>query len=203
MNIVCIIALLIIRFRRICRPIDCFRRIYANEGLLSFWRGNLANITRYFPSQALNFALKDQYRLLLAIGSVEEGRAALPLWKMVTQNLFVGAAAGVSSVAVVHPFDVARTRLAIDTLNRQGAREFRGSLHCIQFVYSQGGLSHVYRGFVLSAASVGIFRSLYLGGYDILKTHFGAAVTGSFLTRCAACMPVLLACRFPNPSVSR
>jgi solute carrier family 25 (adenine nucleotide translocator) protein 4/5/6/31 len=35
---------------------DCFRRTYADEGIVSLWRGNTANVIRYFPTQALNFA---------------------------------------------------------------------------------------------------------------------------------------------------
>jgi len=35
---------------------DAFSRTYADEGLLSLWRGNTANVIRYFPTQALNFA---------------------------------------------------------------------------------------------------------------------------------------------------
>lgn len=38
--------------------IDCFVRIPKEQGFLSFWRGNLANVIRYFPTQALNFAFK-------------------------------------------------------------------------------------------------------------------------------------------------
>lgn len=41
---------------------NCAVRVYAEEGLGSFWRGNLANVYRYFPSQALNFAFKDQFK---------------------------------------------------------------------------------------------------------------------------------------------
>ena len=36
--------------------VDCFSRTYADEGLVSLWRGNTANVIRYFPTQALNFA---------------------------------------------------------------------------------------------------------------------------------------------------
>ena len=36
--------------------IDCFRRTAQAEGVMSLWRGNTANVIRYFPTQALNFA---------------------------------------------------------------------------------------------------------------------------------------------------
>jgi len=39
--------------------INCFTRVSAEQGFNSFWRGNMANIIRYFPTQAFNFAFKD------------------------------------------------------------------------------------------------------------------------------------------------
>lgn len=30
---------------------DCFKRVIAEEGAVSLWRGNLANVLRYFPTQ--------------------------------------------------------------------------------------------------------------------------------------------------------
>lgn len=30
---------------------DCFKRVFREEGTLSFWRGNQANVIRYFPTQ--------------------------------------------------------------------------------------------------------------------------------------------------------
>ncbi|XP_037931546.1 ADP,ATP carrier protein-like [Teleopsis dalmanni] len=42
--------------------VDCFIRIPKEQGVASFWRGNLANVLRYFPTQALNFAFKDKYQ---------------------------------------------------------------------------------------------------------------------------------------------
>uniref|UniRef100_A0A5F8GID3 ADP/ATP translocase n=1 Tax=Monodelphis domestica TaxID=13616 RepID=A0A5F8GID3_MONDO len=41
---------------------DCIVRIPKEQGMLSFWQGNLANVIRYFPTQALNFAFKDKYK---------------------------------------------------------------------------------------------------------------------------------------------
>lgn len=32
--------------------IDCFARVSSEQGMASFWRGNMANVIRYFPTQA-------------------------------------------------------------------------------------------------------------------------------------------------------
>lgn len=34
---------------------NCFRRVLREEGVLSFWRGNQANVIRYFPTQVSFF----------------------------------------------------------------------------------------------------------------------------------------------------
>ena len=44
--------------------IDCVNKTYASEGVIPFWRGHLANFIGYFPTQALNFAFKDQIKAL-------------------------------------------------------------------------------------------------------------------------------------------
>lgn len=30
--------------------VDCFSRVSKEEGILALWRGNLANVLRYFPT---------------------------------------------------------------------------------------------------------------------------------------------------------
>lgn len=42
--------------------VDCAVRTYKDEGLVSFWRGNTANVVRYFPTQALNLSFKDFFK---------------------------------------------------------------------------------------------------------------------------------------------
>eukprot|EP00501_MAST-03F_sp_TOSAG23-6_P002089 GSMAST32.ASY1.ANO1.2182.1 assembled CDS len=60
--------------------VDVFVRVPKEQGVASFWRGNLANVVRYFPTQALNFMFKERYKT------------------------------GATSLAVVYPLDFARTR---------------------------------------------------------------------------------------------
>merc|ERR1712058_89944 len=44
--------------------VDCVQKTLRSEGVIPFWRGNLANVLRYFPTQALNFAFKDTIKAI-------------------------------------------------------------------------------------------------------------------------------------------
>ena len=78
-------------------------------GALSFWRGNVANCIRYFPTQALNFAFKDKIRTLFRQNQ-SDGQLV-----MLYKNVASGGAAGGLSLVFVYSLDYARTRLGNDT----------------------------------------------------------------------------------------
>ena len=86
---------------------DCFSRVYAEQGFFSFWRGNVVNVVRYFPTQALNFAFKDTYKKMFMDG-LDKNK---DFWKFFAGNLAAGGAAGATSLLIVYPLDFARTRL--------------------------------------------------------------------------------------------
>lgn len=52
---------------------DCFSRTIKNEGFGALWRGNVANVIRYFPTQALNLAFKDKYKELFGRDKKKHG----------------------------------------------------------------------------------------------------------------------------------
>jgi len=89
--------------------VDCFQRVVRDEGVVALWRGNLANVIRYFPTQALNFAFKDQFKRMFGFSQSKDG-----YWKWFAGNLASGGAAGASSLLFVYSLDYARTRLAND-----------------------------------------------------------------------------------------
>merc|ERR1712000_18300 len=68
---------------------DCFKRTIADEGVMSLWRGNTANVIRYFPTQALNFAFRDKFKKMFGFKKERDGYA---LW--MAGNLASGGAAG-------------------------------------------------------------------------------------------------------------
>jgi len=143
--------------------IDCVVRIPKEQGFLSFWRGNLANVIRYFPTQALNFAFKDKYKKIFLDGVKKD-----QFWRYFAGNLASGGAAGATSLCFVYPLDFARTRLAAD-VGKDGAREFKGLGDCLVKVAKSDGVKGLYQGFNVSVQGIIIYRAAYFGMYDTAK----------------------------------
>ena len=72
--------------------VDCFTRVVAEEGPKELWRGNWANVIRYFPTQALNFACNDFYKKTFCPYNPNTD-----FWKFFAGNLVSGGAAGASA----------------------------------------------------------------------------------------------------------
>jgi len=150
--------------------VDCFVRIPKEQGFLAFWRGNLANVIRYFPTQALNFAFKDKYKQLF-LGGVDKKKE---FWKFFAGNLASGGAAGATSLCFVYPLDFARTRLAADVGKGEGSREFKGLGDCLVKIFKADGIGGLYRGFFVSVQGIIIYRAAFFGLYDTAKGMTGA-----------------------------
>jgi len=144
--------------------VDCFVRIPKEQGFTAFWRGNLANVIRYFPTQALNFAFKDKYKQIFLSG-VDKKK---DFWKFFAGNLASGGAAGATSLCFVYPLDFARTRLAAD-VGKVGDREFSGLGNCLVSIFKSDGLKGLYRGFGVSVQGIIIYRAAFFGLYDTAK----------------------------------
>ncbi|XP_026702789.1 ADP/ATP translocase 1 [Athene cunicularia] len=145
--------------------IDCIVRIPKEQGIISFWRGNLANVIRYFPTQALNFAFKDKYKQIF-LGGVDRHKQ---FWRYFAGNLASGGAAGATSLCFVYPLDFARTRLAADVGKGASEREFTGLGDCIVKIFKSDGLKGLYQGFSVSVQGIIIYRAAYFGVYDTAK----------------------------------
>ncbi|XP_077449388.1 ADP/ATP translocase 2 [Stigmatopora argus] len=144
---------------------DCVTRIPKEQGFLSFWRGNLANVIRYFPTQALNFAFKDKYKKIFLDGVDKRAQ----FWRYFAGNLASGGAAGATSLCFVYPLDFARTRLAADVGKPGAGREFNGLGDCLVKIFRSDGLRGLYQGFNVSVQGIIIYRAAYFGMYDTAK----------------------------------
>lgn len=145
--------------------IDCFVRIPKEQGFSAFWRGNLANVIRYFPTQALNFAFKDVYKQIF-LGGVDQ---KTQFWRYFVGNLGSGGAAGATSLCFVYPLDYARTRLGADVGKGAADRQYNGLVDCIKKTLKSDGAVGLYRGFSVSVQGIIIYRAAYFGCYDTAR----------------------------------
>jgi len=145
---------------------DCFSRVTRDEGVIALWRGNMANVLRYFPTQALNFAFKDYFKRMFNYNKDRE------YWKWFGGNLASGGAAGACSLFFVYSLDYARTRLANDNKSSKkggGERQFNGLIDVYRKTLATDGIQGLYRGFSISCVGIVVYRGLYFGLYDSLK----------------------------------
>merc|ERR1712241_1215905 len=156
-----------IRQGRLAEPykgvVDCSQKTLRSEGVIPFWRGNLANVLRYFPTQALNFAFKDTIK---AIFKVDKGA---PQYVKFGTNILSGGFAGSLSLTFVYSPDYARTRLANDAKGKGGERQFNGLIDVYVKTLKTDGIQGLYRGFTISAVGIFIYRGMYFGMFDTLK----------------------------------
>lgn len=146
---------------------DCMIRVYKEEGLLSLWRGNWANVVRYFPTTALNFGFKGIFNNIFP-----KYDSKLNPVKFSIVQILAGGSAGACCMMFVYPLDFARTRMAADVIDKSGHRQFRGLTHCIGSIFKSDGIGGLYQGIGISLASIFIYRGLYFGGYDVGKKMF-------------------------------
>jgi solute carrier family 25 (adenine nucleotide translocator) protein 4/5/6/31 len=157
---------------------DCFKRVIAEEGTGQLWRGNMANVIRYFPTQALNFAFKDYFKRMFGYKKSEG------YWTWFAGNLASGGLAGASSLAFVYSLDYARTRLANDnkSAKKGGERQFNGLVDVYRKTIASDGVAGLYRGFAISCVGIIVYRGLYFGLYDSIKpVLLTGNLEGSFL----------------------
>lgn len=158
--------------------IDCTTRTMKSEGVFSFWRGNMANVIRYFPTQALNFAFKD------TVKSMFKTAKDAPQYEKFAKNILSGGVAGSLSLTFVYSLDYCRTRLANDAKSKDGKRQFNGMVDVYVKTIKSDGIQGLYRGFTISCVGIFIYRGMYFGLYDSIKPILlgeNASVLLSFL----------------------
>jgi len=144
--------------------IDCFRRVSEEQGIKAFWRGNLTNIIRYFPTQAFNFAFKDSIK-----GMFPKVDKKTQFGNFFAINLLSGGLAGAGSLLIVYPLDYARTRLASDV--GSGQRQFKGLSDCLRKTVKSTGISGLYNGVGVSIVGIIPYRGAYFGIFDTLGSY--------------------------------
>ncbi len=77
-------------------------RIVREEGVVGLWRGNLANVMRYFSTVSFNFAFNDHFQKIFMKKNMDMEKHIL---EYTIRMMAAGGAAGGLSLAINYPFE--------------------------------------------------------------------------------------------------
>ncbi|KAG0037341.1 mitochondrial thiamine pyrophosphate transporter [Podila clonocystis] len=162
--------------------------------LQGLWKGNMAAEYLYLTYSGIQFLVYSQTKLLLAkTAKVSAEKAALikdstnatsakipgakvtvaaPLSAVsvltsssAIQSFISGANAGIVATACTYPFDLLRTRFAI----QRDVKVYTGIVQACQHIFKQDGIPGFYRGMSPALIQVIPYMGIMFGSYDTLK----------------------------------
>ena len=169
--------------------------VYEKEGILAFWRGNFPNVLRTAGQSALNFALMDYYKSIASSSIWEKPMTVIQQqqkhqqcphphqqWTTSTEEMqrlrksmssFIsGGLAGGTATTLLYPIEFLRTRLAMDLGRSVEHRKYRSMSDCIAKTFQADGIRGLYQGYGIALAGSVLYRLLFLGGYDAVKSEW-------------------------------
>jgi solute carrier family 25 (mitochondrial adenine nucleotide translocator), member 4/5/6/31 len=181
---------------------DCFTRVYAEQGLKAFWRGNLVNCLRYAPQQGSALAFNDAVNDMFP-----KYDSKTQFWQSFGVKLFSGGFAGAVANTICYPFDFARTRLASDV--KKGGGQFNGIADCIMTTVKSQGITGLYTGWSVTVAGAFVYRAGQLGCFKQIqdmnpyKKDKGALGGLSTFAAVTAARTVVMPFNYPFDTVRR
>jgi len=144
---------------------NCLRRMVAEEGGLSLYKGYTATLMSGGPYVGLQMSFYELFKRIYPKG--EDGKPTL-FWKLAG-----GASAGMAAQSITYPLDTIRRRMQADGI-AGAAKKYNSNFHCLQTILKQEGLLAFYRG--LSATIVRCIpgAAIQFASYDTLKHLLGS-----------------------------
>ncbi|XP_067109865.1 mitochondrial adenyl nucleotide antiporter SLC25A24-like [Osmerus mordax] len=131
------------------------KRMVAEGGLASLWRGNGVNVLKIAPETSIKFAAYEQYKKLLA----SEGEKV-----QTHQRFLAGSLAGATAQTAIYPMEVMKTRL---TLGKTG--QYSGMSDCARKILRKEGVKAFYKGYTPNILGIIPYAGIDLAVYESLK----------------------------------
>ncbi|KAJ2614127.1 hypothetical protein H4S08_001862 [Coemansia sp. RSA 1365] len=159
--------------------IGTLAKIWREEGVSGYMRGNGTNVVRIVPYSAVQFATYEHLKQQL----MEEGKSELDT----KRRLIAGGGAGMASVAATYPLDIVRTRISVqsahvlanisslpkDVRGRPIIPKLPGIAETFVHIFkTEGGFRATYRGFGATLAGVAPYIALNFQCYEVLRKFF-------------------------------
>ncbi|KAJ3042343.1 hypothetical protein HDV00_007477 [Rhizophlyctis rosea] len=149
-------------------------KVYREEGLMGYLRGNGTNVIRIVPYSAVQFATYEYCKIKL----MDPTTGSLSY----VGRLISGALAGAASAIFTYPLDLVRTRLSMDqpsySKNVKGVvQPPRMSAMMMQIWRTEGGLRGLYQGIVPTVLGLAPYVALNFTAYEFFRNIFTPAPT--------------------------
>ncbi|KAF8769862.1 solute carrier family 25 member 16-like isoform X1 [Argiope bruennichi] len=133
------------------------RRIVQKESVLGLYKGNGAQMLRVFPLAAVRFGSFELYKTFLknVIGTSH------------SVNFFAGSLAGITSVMMTYPLDIARARLAFQVTGEHIYSGIYDTLSCM--FRTEGGVRALYKGLIPTILGMIPYGGLSFYTFEELK----------------------------------
>ena len=143
-------------------------KLYFDHGLAGLFVGNTANVMRFWPTQLLNYHLKDYIKAMFP----KVDKTAAPR-KAFIVDVLSGGAVGAASLLAVYPMDMVRCKMITSTPEDpiSKSKTFGEAMARIILENPEQGLLSLYSGYGISIAGIIPFRGMYFGVQRFLARH--------------------------------
>lgn len=138
-----------------------------NGGIRSMWRGNAVNVMKISSDSAIKFTLYEKVKHYIRIE-----RNTTQQEMSIGERFIAGAIAGTISQTTVYPFDLMKTRLALQT-----TAENKGLMNLIKNIYTKEGMRSFYNGYTVNILGVIPYAGIDLALYETLKKYLNSERT--------------------------
>ncbi|KAL6051686.1 hypothetical protein QOT17_019044 [Balamuthia mandrillaris] len=141
--------------------LQAMKLIYAEEGLLGFFKGNGTNVIRIVPASAIQFFSYEQYKRLI-FGNQDLG----PL-----QRLLAGGMTGITALVATYPLELVRARLSIQAGRTRNELAYKGMWHGLNVIAKKEGFLALYKGMWPSLVGVVPYVGIDFAAYETFKDY--------------------------------
>jgi solute carrier family 25 (adenine nucleotide translocator) protein 4/5/6/31 len=183
--------------------------VYKTQGLLAFWRGNLPNVLRVSGTAAINMTCMDYYKKVAVAPWLEHNLVQrhsttteqIERKRRLTTSFVSGGLAGATGTTILYPIEFLRTRLAMDTGTAE-TRKYKGMSDVLKSIVRSDGILGIYQGYGVALVGATLYRIVYLGGYDALKSEIVIRKQKEYLSDLPASAPFKMTLESNLPQLS-
>ncbi|KAF9349830.1 mitochondrial thiamine pyrophosphate transporter [Mortierella sp. AD094] len=149
--------------------------IAREEGIKGLWKGNMAAEYLYLTYGGIQFLIYQQTKAFLSRTAQRAATlnwSGTPLYLINTianssaaQSFISGATAGIMATACTYPFDLLRTRFAV----QRDVKVYTSVPQAFQHILRKEGISGFYKGMSPALIQVIPYMGVMFGSYDALK----------------------------------